>query len=261
MWSYNDIVFLLEQEHQDDSIDEMVKGDLKVTLPRQRTAHRSFPALDYDTLVEHLERHSYNPVKSPGGSTRDVSGIKEGMSFRISVHDKNYPEEHDLKDIVQLEFSANMDRYDNPEHVFQKVTEDVVVELLNRERKLNRAVDHYVHEILKEQDDPNEMLETELGFYGDTVDTVAEKYFEGSRRSELFNAYASEFEIGSEQSVMNRRSEMPGLMPLADALKNEDLKQRNKSYLKRFVGEVIESAVQEFGETETLTDYIMSYRD
>lgn len=261
MWTYNDLVDLLEEQHDEESVEEMLKGDLEVRLPPQETEHRKFPALDYDTLIEHMERHSYNPVKSPGGTTKDVEGEKNGMRFMISVHSDKFPESDNMRDVVDLEFEADTESSSDTERSFQNITENVVVELLNRERKLNLAIGNYVHSMLAREGDPVSKLETELGFYGDTVDEVAEGYFGDSRWSDLMRAYALQFELKPWQKAYEKRSDQSGVMPLADALENEDLKQRNKGYLKRYLGGVIESTIEEYGESDRLREYLMSYLD
>ena len=211
-----------------------------------------FPALDFDTAVEHLQRNGYETTVSPNGSTEDVHAEKNGKTFHISSH-------HD--DATEITFMMDVDSIEEPESYVEKVYDRIIGELMDREEKLQTATANYVDNFLDEAEDPVRKLENDFQIAGDSTQEIVSNYFGDMAPTDLFMNYAAQFELHAGQEVSGERNEMPGQMPLSDAKSRMDSKQRNSHYLRRFMKNVLEEADQKYGLSEDLKDYWMDLAD
>ncbi|MFB6192966.1 MAG: hypothetical protein ABEK00_01845 [Candidatus Nanohaloarchaea archaeon] len=212
------------------------------------------PALDFDTVVHHLRRNNYDVTVSPNGESLDAEG--EAGTKYLDVSALN-------DDAVQVEFKIDIDEaearkgeeIENPEGYVDKVYGQVIDELVEREKKIERASENYVRNVL-EEDKPVEKLENEFGFYGDTAGEVIDSYFGDTRPSDLFMNYAVHFELHPGETVDNERRNLEGKMPLHYAEKDWNSENdRNRLYLQRYLSKVLEKA----GEELELSDDLKSY--
>jgi len=211
------------------------------------------PALDFDTFVHHLRRNGYDVQVSPNGGSLDAEGSKDTKEFDVSALED---------DAVQVKFSIDIEEaesrrgqeIDNPEAYTDKVYSQIIDELVERERKIERASENYVSRII-DSDDPVKRLESDFSKHGEDGGEVVESYFGDMRPSELGLSYAVHFELHPGETVDNERRNLEGKMPLHYALKNSDDKERNAVYFERYLGRVLEKADEEVGLSGELREY------
>lgn len=211
------------------------------------------PALEFDTTVQHLRRNGYDVDVSPNGGSLDVEGQTGTKSLDISS----------LNDgAVQIEFSIDIDEaerrrgeeIEDPEAYVEKVYDQIVGELVDREKKLERAAENYVSGVF-ETGDPIEKLESDFRKHGDSPDEIVESYFGDMRPSELALNYAVHFELHPGETIENERRNLAGKTPLHYALKNSRDRERNSLYLERYLDKVLQKADERGEISEELRDY------
>ena len=211
------------------------------------------PALDFDTVVHHLRRNGYEVDVSPNGGSLDAEGARGTKHMDVSS----------LKDdAVQVEFSIDIEEaeeirgeeIDNPEAYVEHVYGQIVDELVEREKKIERASENYVSNIF-EYDNPVEQLESDFRKHGDDAEEVIDSYFGDMRPSELGLTYAMHFELHPGETVDNERRNLDGKMPLHDALNDEDAEDRDRLYFQRYLRKVLEKA----DEREEISDELREY--
>ena len=210
--------------------------------------------MDYDTTINHLRRNGYDVDPSPNGGSRDVEAYDDVKGFDISV----------LNDgAVQIEFSMDIEEaerrreesIDNPEAYVEKVYGQIVGELVEREKKLERASQNYVSNRFESSDNPIEDIEGDFRKHGDSVDEIVDSYFGDMRPSELAMNYAVQFELHEGENIGNERRNLEGKMPVHDALTDEDKMDRDRLYFERFLGKVLEKANERQKVSERLKEY------
>jgi hypothetical protein len=211
------------------------------------------PALDFDTVVHHLRRNGYEVDVSPNGGSLDAEGARGTKHMDVSSLQD---------DAVQVEFSIDIEEaeeirgeeIDDPEAYVEHVYGQIVDELVEREKKIERASENYVSNLF-EYDNPVERLESDFQKHGDDAEEVIDSYFGDMRPSELGLTYAIHFEMHSGETVDNERRNLDGKMPLHDALKDEDTEDRNRLYFQRYLRKVLEKA----DEREEISDELREY--
>ena len=213
----------------------------------------SISPLDFDTVVRHLRRNGYDVEVSPNGGSRDVTGDDEVKNFDISeLNDQAYQVRFSM-DIGEAERRRD-EQISNPEAYVESVYSQIVDELVEREGNLERASQSYVSKVF-EQDDPVGQIESDFMKHGDDAGEIIDSYFGDMRPSELALAYAVHFELHKGESVDNERRNLPGKMPLHDALRDEDARDRDSMYFGRYLEKVLQKA----GERTELTDELKQY--
>ncbi|MFB6145427.1 MAG: hypothetical protein ABEJ99_02885 [Candidatus Nanohaloarchaea archaeon] len=234
------------------------KGTKEVRLEPVEVLGNEIPALDFDTTIQHLDRNGYHVEVHPNGGSADVEAWTDIKEFDISAL---------RDDAVQVRFSMDMDEVnrrrmergydpvDNPETYVGKVYDQIVGELVEREKKLERASENYVDSIFESDDDPVERLEAEFRRLGDKSHDIVERYTGDMRMSDLIMNYAVHFELHPGETIDNERRNLEGKMPLHYALKDDSLEDRNNLYLERYLEKVLEKA----GEREELSPALKGY--
>jgi|GEM_PF-2009682 len=238
-----------------DFSEEMEFLDGKAGLHRAffpREGAVDSPAIDFDTVVEHLQRNGYNMVVSPNGATKDVHGEKNGKNLHISSHRDGRAE---------VTFLIDVEGINAPEPYVKKVYEQAVGELMERENRLQNAAENYIENFLSEADDPIQKLQYEFDASGETTQEIVSNYFESMRPTDLIMNYAAQFELMPHESAEDERRELRGKIPLADSLEDEGLRQRNAYYIRRFLKTVLEQADQSYGLNDELKEYWMELTD
>lgn len=213
---------------------------------------RSFPALDFDTAVEHLERHDYKTFVSPNGGTKDVQAEKNGKEFQISLHQDGTTEITFMLDVAEI---------DSPSPYVEKPYRRIIGELMEREEKLQTATSNYIENFVEEADNPVEKLEQDFRKAGDSVPEIVSNYFGDMRPNDLFMNYSAQFELYPHENISDERADLPGKIPLGDSLKDEDKKDRNSHYIRRFMKNVLKESSQRYDLSEDLQGYWMELAD
>lgn len=211
------------------------------------------PPLDFNTMVYHLRRNGYDVKVSPNGGSLDAEG--ETGTKRIDLSS--------LKDdAVQIKYSIDIadiesrrdDPIDDPEKYLEKVYDQEIGELVEREKKLERASQNYVSSKF-EAEDPVEKILSDFRKHGESCEEIVDSYFGDMRPSELGLNYAVHFELHQGETVENERRNLEGKMPLHYALEDEDTAERNRLYLERY----LEKVLQKTGKRTELSDELKEY--
>lgn len=230
------------------------KGIKEERLEPVTASGNEIPALDFDTVVHHLRRNGYDVDVSPNGGSLDAAGEEEDTKyFDVSLLQDN---------AVQVQFSIDIEeaerrreeRIDSPEAYVEHVYGQIVDEMVEREKKLERASENYVSKLF-EHEDPVAQLESDFRKHGDTAKEVIDSYFGDMRPSELAMSYAVQFELHDGETIDNERRNLPGKKPLHDAFKDDGLRDRNSLYFQRYLGKVLEKA----DEREDISDELRQY--
>lgn len=211
------------------------------------------PPLDFDTVVHHLRRNGYDVTVSPNGGSLDAEGKTGTKHLDISSLED---------DAVQIEFSMDIaeaerrreERIDRPEAYVEKVYGQIIDELVEREKKLERPSENYVSNLF-EYSNPVERLESDFQKHGENAEEVIDSYFGDMRPSELGLNYAVHFELHSGETIDNERRNLEGKMPLHDALTSADAEDRNRLYFQRYLEKVLEKADERQDISDELREY------
>lgn len=230
------------------------KGVKEERIKAVEAAGNQIPPLDYDTTIQHLRRNGYEVKPSPNGGSRDVEAYDDVKSFDVSVFED---------DDVQVEFSIDIEEAErrkgeeigNPEAYVEKVYGQIVGELVEREKKVERASENYVSNLFESSESPVDDLEAEFRRLGDNADEIVDSYFGDMRTSELAMTYAVHFELHEGETIDNERRNLKGKMPVHDALRNDDNRDRDALYFQRFLGKVLEKANDRQEIPDELRDY------
>ena len=230
------------------------KGVKEQRLGAVDTSGNQIPPLDYDTTIQHLRRNGYDVNPFPNGGSRDVEAYDDIKEFDISVLED---------DAVQVQFSMDIEEaekrrgesIDNPEAYVEKVYGQIVGELVEREKKIERASENYVSNLFESSDDPISNLESDFQRHGDTAEEIVDSYFGDMRPSELAMTYSVHFELHPGESIDNERRNLKGKMPVHDALRDDDARDRDALYFQRFLGKVLEKANERQEVSEDLKNY------
>lgn len=230
------------------------KGVKEERIEAVEASGNQVPPLDYDTTIQHLRRNGYEVNPSPNGGSLDVGANDDIKAFDISVLQD---------DAAQVEFSMDIneaerrrgDEIANPEAYVEKVYGQIVGELVEREKKLERASENYVSNLFDTSKTPIEDLEDDFNRHGDSADEIVDSYFGDMRPTELAMNYAVQFELHEGETVDNERRNLKGKMPVYDAMKDSDARDRDALYFQRFLGKVLEKA----DEREHLSDELRDY--
>lgn len=223
--------------------------------PREVLGNEIQP-LDFNTITDHLRRNNYDVKISPNGGSIDAIGEDEIKELDILF----------LPDgAVQAQFSMNMaeiesrreESIDNPEAYIDSVYSQVVDELVERETKLERAAENYVQRRFEEEDSVEKIL-NDFQKHGETSREIQDSYFGDMRPSELMMTYAVQFERWPGEGNLDR-ADMEGKIPLEYTLKSEDTEQRNKLYLGRYLGKVIEKTGEQLEDTSEMPQELKQY--
>lgn len=211
------------------------------------------PALDFDTVVHHLRRNGYDVEVSPNGGSLDAEGARGTKHMDVSSLQD---------DAAQVEFSIDIEEaeeirgeeIEDPEAYVEHVYGQIVDEMVEREKKIERASENYVSSLF-EYENPVDRLESDFKKHGDDAEEVIDSYFGDMRPSELGLTYAMHFELHPGETIDNERRNLDGKMPLHDALKDSDKEDRDRLYFQRYLGKVLEKA----DEKEDISDELRQY--
>lgn len=235
---------------------EMLEGEgvkRKRINPVSTSESKEIPPLDFETVIHHLRRNGYDVDISPNGQSLDAEAEGETKHVDISCLQD---------DAVQVEFSIDIEEaeeirgqeIDDPEAYVEHVYGQIFDELVEREKKLEKASQNYVSKI---SGYPNtiERLESDFQKHGDDAEEIIESYFGSMRPSELGLAYALQFELYPGETVENERRNLEGKMPLHDTFKDEDIEDRNRLYFQRYLEKVLEKTDEQQEISDELRDY------
>lgn len=211
------------------------------------------PALDFDTVVQHLSRNGYDVDVWPNGGSLDVEGETDTKKMDLSSF---------KDDSVQLEFSIDIEKLeerideeiDDPKQYFESFYDQIVGEMVEREKKLERAAENYVSKVF-ENDDPIKRIESDFRKYGEDVSEIVDSYFGDMRPSELALNYAVHFELHPGESVENERRNLEGKMPLHYALRRSKERDKVGLHLERYLDKVLTKAEEREEISDELRDY------
>jgi len=208
------------------------------------------PAIDPDTFYNHLLRHGYSPVKTKNG-TVEVRGSKNSRKMGIEIDGSQ-------NTFIELD----MDNINCQEPVYQSIFE----ELIERERRLNQAVELFVYGSEEEdvykslpsmadegEDTELKTLKEEFQRLGEDIRDISEKYYDKETKiSHMLMPYSSMFELHTGQTLEDSPK---GAIPVGKSSKREN-KDRNQHYLNRYLEEVLKTSLKEYEGEEQNEKYL-----
>lgn len=212
--------------------------------------------LNFETLWEHANRRGYDVGAFPNGTSKDLE-IENG---NISIYVENFS---DGRTALEIDFD---DEVDDVEAYMKASVDQWLGEIIRREQKAYRAATNYVHNVLPEKAEekdisPDLLVEKHLDFpKGDSLSRFHDEYRSGAP-GEIGINYAAEFELWPFEKDEMNRSDLPGKMPIADEIKNPDLKSRNDLYQRIFLETVVEEAIQEYDLDTDMREEWLEYVD
>lgn len=215
--------------------------------------------LNYGTVVQHLRRHFEEEIDgdsvilSPNGGSKDAEAFDAVKEIDLSIFHDDAAQVKLAVDIEEAERRRD-EEIGNPEAYVEKIYGQIVDELVERERKLEKAAENYVSNVFN-YENPVDRLESDFEKHGGDLEEVINSYFGEMRPSELGLAYAIQFELSPNESVDDERRDLEGKIPLHDALTSEDAENRNRLYFQRYLEKVLEKT----DEREEISDELREY--
>lgn len=230
------------------------EGVKEERLEPVEVAGNTFSSLNFDTVIQHLRRNGYNVDVSPNGASKDLVAEADTKKFDISkLQDEAYQVEFSIE-VDEIEKRSG-DKIEDPEAYVENVYGQIIGELVEREKKLERASENYVSNVFENEEDSIDGILKDFQKHGDAASDVINSYFGDMRPSELAMNYAVHFELHQGENVDNERRNLPGKMPLCDALNHDDFRNRNSLYFRRYLGKVLEKADRRGNLNEELREY------
>lgn len=219
----------------------------KLSLPAMALAGENKEALTEEALLDHFWRNDYKDIERELNSSIKTTKAKSGH--------KKLRLDRDPSSEVEVTFWMEVpEEINNQEDYAEKVFESIIDELIARDQGVYEASTNFTHRILPEISDERgidelEVLYNEMDKLGGSIERINRAYHEGGLRpSRLIMPYAWTFEAHLAESDMDK-GEIDGFMPLGRT--NEDEMVRNRGFFRRYLGNVIEIALEEYGGTET----------
>lgn len=217
--------------------------------------------LDFSTLWEHANRHGYDVMPHPNGTSKDLEINRDNMDIYV----ENFP---DGRTALKIDFDesirdveAYMRGTGNNHSVDQWLGE-----IIRREQKAYRAATNFVHNVVPKKAEEKgltetELLSEELDFpKGGSFSRFHEEY-RSRGPSDVGMNYGSEFEIWPWETEEEHLSDLPGKMPMSDEIQNPDKRPRNDLYQRMYLTALVEEMGEKYGVKEDVSQKWLDYVD